>query len=310
MPRKTLWICLVVAVAPLLMVSWIRVSDAKSRADLMATSPPVPDDEGQGGTTSIRPSGAPQGVDADSIAREQRDRLANAIQSQLNGNESSAQVLVMQEWLPQLAALDPLLACQLMETNGLAIDRADWLRVIANAWAVKDSGSALVWAAQLATPAEQRLALATIIFQLAQTDPEHAVAVAIQYHLNGEADGLLSTLGVQWSEKNLSAALAWAQRQPPGDQRDQILARMAFVEARNAPADAGTRVLAEIPPGDVQNEAVMTVIHQWSLRDMAGALAWVRQFPETPLKERAMNELRVIYRQTLPTFSAATPVAD
>ena len=50
-------------------------------------------------------------------------------------------------------------------------------------------------------------------------------------------------------------------------------------------------VVEQIPPGSIQTEAVISVLHQWFLRDMAGAAAWVDQFPAGDLKVRAENEM-------------------
>jgi hypothetical protein len=43
-----------------------------------------------------------------------------------------------------------------------------------------------------------------------------------------------------WAAENLKATLHWVEAQPPGTQRDQLLARIIAVQAQTAPADAGT----------------------------------------------------------------------
>ena len=222
---------------------------------------------------------------------ESSPQLIEQIRQQLNSGEESGREMVLTNLLLQLVALDPNAAGQLAESIEPDFGRADMLGGVAQAWADKDSAGALAWAAQLPDTAEQQAALASVILQIAQSDPARAVEAARQYSLNDSACDVLPSLAVQWADKDLTGALAWAESLPAGDQRNEIMARIAFVESQSAPAAAGARVLTELPPGPVQEEAVMTVIHQWSLKDRRGAWAWVQAFPEIPLKQRALTEV-------------------
>ncbi len=228
---------------------------------------------------------------------ESSAQLTEQIRQQLNSGDESERELVLTNLLPRLAAFDPSTAAQLAESIEAGTEREEVLRVVAQAWADKDSAGALGWAAQLHDAGEQQATLASVILQMARSDPARAVEAARQYSLNDGAYDVLPSLAVQWADKDLTAALAWAESLPTGDQRNEIMARMAFVESQSAPATAGARVLTELPPGPVQEEAVMTVIHQWSLKDRTGAWAWVRTFPEMPLKRRALAELAVVANQ-------------
>ena len=63
---------------------------------------------------------------------------------------------------------------------------------------------------------------------------------------------------------------------------------------------AARLVVEQIPAGPKQTEAVISVVHQWALQDLAGALAWVNRFPGGILKERAAHELAgVVYFQQI-----------
>jgi len=55
-------------------------------------------------------------------------------------------------------------------------------------------------------------------------------------------------------------------------------------------------VVKQIPPGLTQTEAAIMVVHQWALRDPAGAASWVESFPEGPIRDRAVNELKGLAR--------------
>jgi hypothetical protein len=94
-----------------------------------------------------------------------------------------------------------------------------------------------------------------------------------------------------WSAVDLTSASQWVHGIPAGQARNALMARLAYVESQSAPADAARRVVDEIPPGPIQEEAVAMVLHQWALRSFDDAAAWVAMFPEGKTRERAINEL-------------------
>jgi hypothetical protein len=50
--------------------------------------------------------------------------------------------------------------------------------------------------------------------------------------------------------------------------------------AQSKPAEAATFVMQEITPGPARTEAAISVLHQWALRDSAGAIAWASNFTD------------------------------
>lgn len=72
---------------------------------------------------------------------------------------------------------------------------------------------------------------------------------------------------------------------------------LAFAETQISPRDAARIVVYEIPPGSAQEEAALSVLHQWALTDFAGATAWADQFGATPFHDRARKELDGINQQ-------------
>jgi hypothetical protein len=101
----------------------------------------------------------------------------------------------------------------------------------------------------------------------------------------------MEDIALTWAGKDLADALSWAASQPAGNQRDEIMARVAFMESRTAPEAAANLVIDEIPPGPAQDEAVISVLHQWAIQDFASAKAWAELFPSGPVRERALAEL-------------------
>ena len=68
------------------------------------------------------------------------------------------------------------------------------------------------------------------------------------------------------------------ENQPNGGQRDELTTRVAYVLSRNDPSDAAALVLNEIPPGPTQDEAVMTVLHQWAELNRIRFALWIVQW--------------------------------
>jgi hypothetical protein len=162
------------------------------------------------------------------------------------------------------------------------------------AWARKDPEAALSWGQQQTNNAERGEALTDACFQIAQTDPERAVMLAEQFNLDNDA--VLENLAQQWAAKDLTTAQNWIAAQPSGNQRDALTTGIAFIWSQTEPANAAQFVVQQIPPGSAQDEAAMMVLHQWALVDSSEASAWVQQFPESPLRNRALNELEGIAR--------------
>lgn len=193
--------------------------------------------------------------------------------------------------LNKLAEMDPAAAAAF----ACALDKGRWreeaLQRVSQIWASKDAVSAEHWAATLADESERQAALTDVCVELAQSSAGPAVRLADIYGLGARSGSLMETLAQQWANQDFSAAAGWVKAQPAGEKREQMVMRLAFVQAQTQPADAARLVIAEIPDSPVQAEAVISVIYQWAKKDMAGARDWVGLFPECPLRDRAETEL-------------------
>jgi len=158
-------------------------------------------------------------------------------------------------------------------------------------WVRLDPKAALAWAMNETDDALRREVLVEASFQMAQADPAQAVALAERFDLGQGSGAVLENLAQQWADTDLPAAYSWALGQPAGEQRDELVGRVAFVWSRSEPAEAARLVAEQIPPGPVQTEAAMSVLHQWGQLDFAAANVWAEQFPENSIRERARNEL-------------------
>lgn len=184
-------------------------------------------------------------------------------------------------------------------TNAAPEDINQLLREL-RALAAQNPEAALAAAMKLPAGDERNQALAAVCFGIAQNDPADAVKMAQSLQ---QPEDVMENLVQQWSASDVASALVWANSQPAGEPRDQFLQRVAFVLSQTDPSDAAGLVMEQIPSGPVQDEAMMTVLHQWANQDLAAAVKWAQNFPfrNTALQERAVAELEGIqkYRQDL-----------
>jgi hypothetical protein len=162
-------------------------------------------------------------------------------------------------------------------------------------WARTFPAEALAWLKN-APEGEQRLTVAEIVCaELAQTNPVAAVTLAadcLGSGTNSAAQFLLHNMAQQWADHDLPAASAWALAQPEGEQRDNLLQRIAMVQSKTDPAGAATMLVQQMQPGATQTEAAISVLYQWAQTDAAAALAWAEAFPAGELRDRAVQEVK------------------
>ena len=162
-------------------------------------------------------------------------------------------------------------------------------------WARSFPAEALAWLTN-APDGSQRDTVAEIVLpQLAQTNAAAAVALAehcLDVGNSNVAQNLLDSLAQLWAGQDMQAASAWALAKPPGEQRDRLLGRVAFVQSQTNPEEAARLVVEQMSPGATQTEAAISVMHQWALRDANAAMKWAEAFPPGNLRDRAINEVK------------------
>jgi hypothetical protein len=162
---------------------------------------------------------------------------------------------------------------------------------IVQVWTEVDSTAALQWASLKADAAERAESVGAVCLQLAQKSPVQAIAAAERYGLADSGHGAMENLATQWAQQDLPAAKVWVDQQPQGELHDELVSRVAQIEAGAAPAAAARWMLGRLSPGAAQDEAALSILHQWGTKDLAAAARWVNQFPEGALRNRAEAEL-------------------
>jgi hypothetical protein len=146
-------------------------------------------------------------------------------------------------------------------------------------------------AAAISDSALREETLALLCYQHAESDPRAALELAIEHGLETAPGGVIGNLAQQWAATDLPAARAWVKAQPESVIREDLVARVGYVWSLADPAAAADFVAGETPAGEVQVEAAISVLHQWSYRDPDAARAWGECFPAGEVRDRALREL-------------------
>jgi hypothetical protein len=269
----------------LIFSSWWHLSSDSARK----SSSPVARDRDRG-----RAFPAVSKEKANDSARDKARDLSARILDALKAGEPLNQGLVFGDLLRDLVKEDPESAARLAGSLAVGPLREEMMRRLAQYWAESDATGARRWAEKLVDGSERDAALTDVCFQMAQADPRQATLLADQYQLEEQQGAPLENLAMQWAVKDLTSAIAWVKERPEGPQKDAMLARVAMVMAKTSPAEAAEMVATQLPEGEAQTESVISIIHQWAVRDLPGARAWTGLFPEGPLRERALGELQGI----------------
>jgi DNA-binding transcriptional regulator YbjK len=232
------------------------------------------------------------------VAEDRAERLVQDIERSLRSFDEQERESVFSDMLPELIDRDAAAAGRLVERLERGPVRDQLREHVAQKWAEREREGVIGWVASLESEDERRLAAADISTQLARSDPGAAIEVADQFGI-GRNDGRLEQLAQMWAETNLEDALAWIRNQPRGPQRDQLLGRIAFVQAAREPVRAADLVGSEMEPGDAQRDAALTVLREWAAQDADAAANWAARFPDSSVRERAKSELARVARLNL-----------
>jgi hypothetical protein len=173
-------------------------------------------------------------------------------------------------------------------------------------WARQNPDAALAWLLTAPAGPKRDTVAEMVCAQLAQSDPARAVAFAESFA--PPSSTLLENMVHQWADQDSAAAHAYALDKPAGEPRDRLLSRVAFVLSKENPADAAKLVAEHISPGPLQDEAAISVLYQWALRDTNAAASWAQLFPDGALRDRAITELQKI--ATVPQAGSGTVPDD
>jgi len=212
----------------------------------------------------------------------------NNLQQILQIDNPAQRDLQLAQLLQRWVATDPSGA--LRDAPGIApVEMHDQItRQVIAEWVLQDPENAARHALNLSDPPAKSRVTEQVFTKIAETKPDQAVKL-LQNHPVQPA--LIENLIHQWALVDLNSAYQWAEAQSPGQLKDELLQRVAFVWAQRNPPESAQFVVDHISPGPTQTEAAVMVIHQWALKDSAAATTWANQFPQSMLRERVLDEI-------------------
>ena len=216
--------------------------------------------------------------------------LVAHIHAAMAGHDEVEWRSMFEKRLPALIDLDPGAAAALLARIEPGPFRDEYLLRLAQLWAARDPKAALEWASTLEDQSERMSTLQNVCLELAQSSPEAAIQTIESLELT-DCQTSLENMVQLWAGKDVSAATAWALARPEGEQRDSLVARVAYVTAEHNPVEAAKLVVNNIASGESQIEATISILHRWAAQDWNAARQWVDIFPDGPLRQRAYNEL-------------------
>jgi len=163
-------------------------------------------------------------------AQNHTRELVRDIEAALVSVDDRERARALRESLPKLMAAEPKAAAHILERAPRGPNRDEARDRIARLWAAADVDGALQWVSTLDDDDDRRLATVEIRSQIAASDPAAAIEISDLMDV-GRNDGTLAHIAQLWAEENPSAAAAWVEKQPAGPLRDELLARIARVQA-------------------------------------------------------------------------------
>ncbi|HEY1123355.1 MAG TPA: hypothetical protein VGE67_17200 [Haloferula sp.] len=222
--------------------------------------------------------------------KETPARDPSAIADALRSADRKKAEIALEVQLPDLTKRNVPAAAELARDLEPWAQRQQALLLVANAWADSDPEAGARWCRSLGNAEEQLHCLRALCNRLAIADPARAMALV---EANGEADtkALAQDIMQHWPRKDLKAAMAWVENRQDPEARDSLWNHVALSLAEIDPKQAANLAAERITSEKIQDEAVISVVHQWMLKDRNAAAEWVELFPEGPLRERAKGEL-------------------
>lgn len=267
-----------------LAVSWHGLPRDTAREPLASAASDVPHAASK--REAVSSSSAPRPA----VERDDGTTLIRNIERVLVSVDADERERVLEKDLPALVARDARSAGVLVERSEPGLVR-DALRTrVARLWASQDLNGAMDWVSALGDSGERQLAAADVAAEVATSDPATALEVLDVFGV-GRRDGTLEHVAQLWAEEHPEEALRYAQAQQPGPEKDQLLARIAVVQAARDPAAAASLAAHEITPGAAQRDAVAAVLRQWATQDPESAATWVSNLMDETLRKRSLAEL-------------------
>jgi hypothetical protein len=138
----------------------------------------------------------------------------------------------------------------------------------------------------------------------ADANPSAAASWATRLADFTQALPLVQQAAIVWANKDMPAAVQWADSLPQGELRTSVITALGYEGARTASFEAFDLV-AGLEPSLERDTLIEHMIRQWSATDANQALAWVQQVPDPALRQRLLSALATTAAQQDAPAAAA-----
>lgn len=192
--------------------------------------------------------------------------------------------------LQQLAERNPAAAAEILAASVALSGTSETVRTVAGIWARTDPEAALAWARRLPEGDERAQGLLGVAYQWVSEQPVESLRIAAELPPSRSRDELVAIAASEWGARDPSAATAWGRSIPDEWMRDQTLASIATAWAGTEPALAARLAVEEVSAGKIQNDAIVSIVQQWTALNPAEAGAWLTGFPAGELRDTSLGE--------------------
>ncbi len=168
---------------------------------------------------------------------------------------------------------------------------AHWIEVLARAWGDQNLPQAPALIQELKDQAERLARLPATAYEIAQTQPEEAIRLAMGLPNGSAREALIAHSALEWAANDPQAAAKWAEGTKPGAAREKALRAVATALGDTDPIAAATLALNSMKAGRPMEDALVSIVQRWAQKDPANAAAWVAQFPDGSLRDAAVDNL-------------------
>lgn len=187
-----------------------------------------------------------------------------------------------------LAETDPGFLAGMINELPENASRQALVMALADRWGDTDIDEALAWAEKLPPDRSKSNALTLLRTRLARENPEQLSRVLAEIPAGYVRQNLVATLAAEWGLRDASSTSEWLDTLSDEDKQVAI-PLFSGSWAQGQPEQAGTFV-ANLPAGETQNRAAMSVVAYWASQDPRAAADWAASFSEKDLCELGVRE--------------------
>ncbi len=180
---------------------------------------------------------------------------------------------------------DPRRTLDFVEMSGVKVGDGFWTGPL-RTWALKEPEEALSWAQARTDERRRGVAMATVIGEMATTDPLRAVELTIESLDPAAQERALPAVARHWATRDPIAAANWLQQFPHGALRDAAAGGfISGLSTKDPPAAAQWIELIE--DDTLRFNAARGVAYQWRRINTEAAKNWVQDLQEIDDEKRA-----------------------